>query len=194
MMISKNQIQRNPILSIYSGQQLRTGSSLNCLFNFDVTENFPKQWYNSSVKDVYARIARTFPGLNLNNNSLSKVVDTHDLISAWLLLRYVHQHYLVVYFSLFSLYARTTKRQVTRDSYTLKHPSLCAFCTLIGQFQFSQRPSSSFAVSTYTKTPMRFVCFAYGFLYLGLLYSIVSATFVLFLAVEPTLEETTFSF
>ena len=27
---------------------------------------------------------------NLNNDSLSKVVDTHDLIPAWLLLRYVH--------------------------------------------------------------------------------------------------------
>ena len=37
-----------------------------------------------------ARNARTFPGLNLYNNSLSKVVDTHDLISAWLSLRYVH--------------------------------------------------------------------------------------------------------
>ena len=37
-----------------------------------------------------ARIARTFSGLNLYNNSLSKVVDTHDLISAWLSLRYVH--------------------------------------------------------------------------------------------------------
>ena len=37
-----------------------------------------------------ARIARTFPCLNLNNNSLGKIVDTHDLISAWLLLRYVH--------------------------------------------------------------------------------------------------------
>ena len=45
-----------------------------------------------------ARIARTFPGLNLYNNSLSKVVDTHDLISAWLSLRYF---YLVVFFSLF---------------------------------------------------------------------------------------------
>ena len=54
-----------------------------------------------------ARIARTFPGLNLYNNSLSKVVDTHDLVSAWLSLWYF---YLVVFFSLFSLSARTTKR------------------------------------------------------------------------------------
>ena len=44
----------------------------------------------SLVEDACARIARTFLGLNLNNNSLSKVVDAHDLISAWLLLRYVH--------------------------------------------------------------------------------------------------------
>ena len=36
-----------------------------------------------------ARIARTFRGFDLNNNSLSKVVDKHDPISAWLLLRYV---------------------------------------------------------------------------------------------------------
>ena len=42
------------------------------------------------VKDACARIARTFPNLNWNNYCLSKVVDTHDLISAWLLLRYVH--------------------------------------------------------------------------------------------------------
>ena len=37
-----------------------------------------------------ARIARTFPGFDLNNNSLSKGVDTHGVISAWLLLRYVY--------------------------------------------------------------------------------------------------------
>ena len=39
------------------------------------------------------------------------------------------------------------------------------------------------------------VCvFCLWILYFRLLYSIVSATFVLFLTVEPTLEETTFSF
>ena len=42
------------------------------------------------VKDACARIARTFPNLTWNNYCLSKEVDTHDLISAWLLLWYVH--------------------------------------------------------------------------------------------------------
>ena len=117
-----------------------------------------------------ARIARTFPGFDLNNNSLSKGVDTHGVISAWLLLRYVYQHlflWQLFFLSLFSLDARTTKRQVTRDSQTLKHPSLCRFCTFHGQFQFSWLSSSSRAVSCLRKTPIRFVCFASRFCTFG---------------------------
>ena len=108
--------------------------SLNGFFNFDVTKKKKRERAVRFVKEAYARIARTFRGFDLNNNSLSKVVDKHDPISAWLLLRNVSQHLLVVFFSLFSLFARTTKRWATRDSYTPKDSSLCRFCALHVQF------------------------------------------------------------
>ena len=86
------------------------------------------------MKDACARIARTFPNLNWNNYCLSKVVDTHDLISAWLLPRYVHYHL----FTWWYFYRYRHELPSVRSQGTLTHLNILHYADFVScTFSFS---------------------------------------------------------
>ena len=120
-----------------------------------------------------ARIARTFLSLNLNNNSLSKVVDTNDLISAWLLLRYVHQHLFTwqFFFLCFRCIHELPRSQGTLIQLNILHYARFVPCT----FSFSSVGVQVQVVPflVYEKKADKVCMFCFQILYLWLQYSIM---------------------
>ena len=110
---------------------------------------------------------------NLNKNSLSKVVDTHDLISAWLLLRYVHQHLFTwqFFFLCFRCIHELPRSQGTLIQLNILHYARFVPCT----FSFSSVGVQVQVVPflVYEKKADKVCMFCFQILYLWLQYSIM---------------------